>query len=515
MRTERNAPCPCGSGKKYKKCCLAKDEAAERAKLQQAARVAAEKQPPPGEFSAHAEWEGLTKAPNDSLGAEPEIDPETELLDSELEDSDLDDSDFTDPDLADPESGEPDWPPLVEADQQLVDAWWDRVGPVYMGREKPAEGGWMLEQAVAFLDQHPGLFRYLHLHDEFLFELAVALARDGRMDEYLALLRRLRDEQPEMYRECFGSCDEDLLAAALRTGRRDQIPSCLNLFRQHPLEHIDRFGRVVSLLAWHGCEAELRDLLEATAHKIAKSSKVIGGDFALECLSDLAMFPFLEAGDASAEALERLGRAVSAVGLIDETTRSTREWLAHAVTMSSRTAAEAGLDLKVTGSKWLHADASWNFVGWLRRTRRLAWSSARFLAATLLDYWGWKERGTKVTSPFGLNSNRLDRYLAQCGRSYFGFSGLRTLSTLQAFHYFTEYLVEHRYFCDADASLLQAGAAELYETIRQAIDPSDAALQIYPSYQALVAAPETTLAALRSSPSSSDAAAGAPPPGPG
>ncbi len=25
---ERNAPCPCGSGKKYKKCCLAKDEAA-------------------------------------------------------------------------------------------------------------------------------------------------------------------------------------------------------------------------------------------------------------------------------------------------------------------------------------------------------------------------------------------------------------------------------------------------------------------------------------------------------
>ncbi len=27
-KTSRNAPCPCGSGKKYKKCCLAKDEAA-------------------------------------------------------------------------------------------------------------------------------------------------------------------------------------------------------------------------------------------------------------------------------------------------------------------------------------------------------------------------------------------------------------------------------------------------------------------------------------------------------
>ncbi len=509
MRTERNAPCPCGSGKKYKKCCLAKDEAADRAKLQLAARVTEEMQPQLGEFSANAEWEGLAKAPNESLGAEAELGLEPDLLDPESEDPD-----FADPDMADPESGEPGWPPLAEADQKLVDAWWDRVGPIYTGREEPAKSGWMLEQAVAFLDQHPALFRYLYLHEEFLFELSVALARAGRMDDYLALLRRLRDEQPEMYREGFGYYDEDLIAAALKAGRRDQIPSCLTLFRQHPLEHIDRFGRVVSLLAWHGCEAELRELLEDTAHKVARTSKVIGGDFALECLSDLTMFPFLEAGDASAESLERLGRAVAAVGLVDETTRSTREWLAHAVIMSSRTAAEAGLDLKDTGSKWLHADTSWNFAGWLHRTRRLAWSSARFLATTLLDYWRWKEKGTKVTSPFGLNSNRLDRYLAQCGRSYFGFSGLRTLSTLQAFHYFTEYLVEHRYFCAADASLLQAGAAELYETVRQAIDPSDAALQIYSSYQALAAAPETTLTALRSSPSSSDVAAGPPSTGP-
>ena len=29
-KTGRNAPCPCGSGKKYKKCCLAKDQAEER-----------------------------------------------------------------------------------------------------------------------------------------------------------------------------------------------------------------------------------------------------------------------------------------------------------------------------------------------------------------------------------------------------------------------------------------------------------------------------------------------------
>jgi hypothetical protein len=29
MKVGRNDPCPCGSGKKYKKCCLATDEARE------------------------------------------------------------------------------------------------------------------------------------------------------------------------------------------------------------------------------------------------------------------------------------------------------------------------------------------------------------------------------------------------------------------------------------------------------------------------------------------------------
>jgi tetratricopeptide (TPR) repeat protein len=32
-KTGRNDPCPCGSGKKYKKCCLPKHEAAERERL--------------------------------------------------------------------------------------------------------------------------------------------------------------------------------------------------------------------------------------------------------------------------------------------------------------------------------------------------------------------------------------------------------------------------------------------------------------------------------------------------
>jgi len=59
----RNDPCHCGSGKKYKKCCMAKDEAAERKVLDekwakaaavakdQAEKKAKENPPAPGKAS--------------------------------------------------------------------------------------------------------------------------------------------------------------------------------------------------------------------------------------------------------------------------------------------------------------------------------------------------------------------------------------------------------------------------------------------------------------------------------
>jgi hypothetical protein len=43
----RNEPCHCGSGKKYKHCCLAKDEEAERAERAEHALQASAAQPAP------------------------------------------------------------------------------------------------------------------------------------------------------------------------------------------------------------------------------------------------------------------------------------------------------------------------------------------------------------------------------------------------------------------------------------------------------------------------------------
>jgi hypothetical protein len=51
----RNDPCHCGSGKKYKACCLDKDEAAARAARQKAAEAAASKEEPAASTDAEGE----------------------------------------------------------------------------------------------------------------------------------------------------------------------------------------------------------------------------------------------------------------------------------------------------------------------------------------------------------------------------------------------------------------------------------------------------------------------------
>jgi hypothetical protein len=53
MKLGRNDPCPCGSGKKYKQCCLAKDEAKERDARAKAEAKAA-KEPATAEAEAKA-----------------------------------------------------------------------------------------------------------------------------------------------------------------------------------------------------------------------------------------------------------------------------------------------------------------------------------------------------------------------------------------------------------------------------------------------------------------------------
>ena len=410
------------------------------------------------------------------------------------------DDEFTD-DSAARAARELGWPPLPAESQQLVDAWWQEVNAVYMAKGELQQLGWLLERTVAFLDEQPRLFRYLHLHDEFLLELGPKLDRTGRRADHCALLLRLRGEQPEVYSQRFGYWDLDLLAEALRAGRREDIPPCLALFRQEPVRFIAEFAEVVDLLAWHGCEAELRGLLGPTAAVIEDSAEIIDDGFGMRWLTNLAMFPFLELGDDSPEALEDLCRQVMAVGYLTDD-QDNREWLRRAVQMALPTELEAGLDLKQAHSVQADGDVAWSFAGWLRRTKGLEWATARFLAISMLNYWYWAENErkggktggkkggkTKVVESFGPDTGAFRDYLDDYCRDFFGIRTVTVLPAIQAFHVFTEYLVARGHLGDVQAGQLQTAARVEFERIRKLVDDSNPAYRTCPSFERLISGP--------------------------
>jgi hypothetical protein len=59
----RNDPCHCGSGRKYKQCCLAKDEAAERAARAKDANQAKEAAPEEAQRAAPTPPKHATRQP--------------------------------------------------------------------------------------------------------------------------------------------------------------------------------------------------------------------------------------------------------------------------------------------------------------------------------------------------------------------------------------------------------------------------------------------------------------------
>ena len=203
--------------------------------------------------------------------------------------------------------------------------------------------------------------------------------------------------------------------------------------------------------------------------------------------------------------MDRLREVAFAVGYLDADNPENIEWLRRAVWFASRPVLEAGLELKNAAGDWYRNDVAWGFCGWAHRTKGLAWASARFLSTALLDYWEWENphrkkpprKPQKALDPFRLDPTHLDHYLAQRCRGFLYMKGFRVLSILQAFHYFTEFLVAHGYHNAEDAHSLQTTCAKLYEAARCLADACDSGYWICPTYDTLIAVPNATPAEAR------------------
>ena len=265
----RNDPCPCGSGKKYKKCCLAQDEQRRREDAR------------PDDLSTLFE----------DIPVREDVYDESDALEDFEEPStaEIDQEPYVGKTISDDE------PEISEAEQALVDAWWDD----YKKLKDPDE---ILRHLNDFFDAHPDLVENLALHYEVLFELGAQLVEAGRSGEYIALLKQVRERFPDAYLKSYSYYDRDIIFYEVtERGCSAGIEDYLPWFEEYPVAGVDNLFEVIDFLMVTECDKAVMRLLEATYYPLCRSSEVFGGEQLLDPLILGYLAPSLDDGWTAAD----------------------------------------------------------------------------------------------------------------------------------------------------------------------------------------------------------------------
>jgi hypothetical protein len=462
----RNEPCPCKSGKKYKKCCLAKDEAKRSEwvpapSLPPVSPVSVEDPVGPqseevGHVSVDAEV-----VPNVVTGSEDEAESDDNVMDADTNGADV---------VTYPKPPE-DSSEMTPEQDRIVSAWWDGMSPFYT---KSSDCDEMIRRVETFMEEYPDLFVHLHLEDEFLFELGADLGRRKEWSRYAGLLARIREKHPETYVRCFSYYDRDMIVEQIVEGRFDAIPKYFDFFHKYPDTDPDNACEVTELLAWTDRQEELFAFATPLAIPMWTSSDVVGGWFMLRWPVLAQYVPLLDARGNPEESALALIAAVKALNIPDGP-----EFDVETVTREFRFRRQVpdAWDFTKCSSKrkasFVYHDVRWNYCAFLHDIKGFSWARADSLAERLEEFWmDWPE-GKKPKWPFVFSEERLDGHMARTCRKILHINGIRAVSLLEAIWHFTEYLESHAWIEKKDAVDNREMCLRLFDLCVKAVESTD------------------------------------------
>ena len=468
MKIGRNDPCHCGSGKKYQKCCLEKDQAAWG---QAAATAAATSKHDSGKDEPSQNAGEESDAVEEESAVEPvELAQRTEVAE-EAEPPPAREYPRPDEEL-------PDLPP---AQNQSIEAWWAKADPWFRAMDPDA----MLRLVETALSEFPDLFVYLGLHSEFIFELGAELGRRGRMPEYIALLKRLRRDQRQMYSFCYGAYDSDVIAELVLTGQVAEIPAYLDLFKEYPDAEPDYCRQTCTLLAWRGHSEALYLLCEAVAAPMLTSVDVIDGSFALDWLLRREYIRFLEGADHSPSTVDQAVDDLRRLGdRIQLPVQPNASWFSDGLKASLE---PPPVETPGPLDKDRRRRLAWNFVWHLRHVRRVPCLQGFLLSDLLLDYLSWCRRQRVPWSRF--KRQDVEAFVVDRSKILLACNGVLVLAAIQSLVWFADYLLMAEVLSGPAVARVKEDGRRIFEAGRQAVDSTDPAYRFCPTFEQLIANP--------------------------
>ncbi len=452
----RNDPCHCGSGKKYKKCCKAKDEQ-ENADSFPNSRILKEhggysdRKTQEEEAFERDFYSGETyeeeEADFNELD-ENNIDTEPENIDNDQY-ADADDANVleykTVLDLKDkeaentPEKIKDEYPEINEKEESLVDDWWD----AFQKLKDPVQEKTHLEN---FMASNPDLVIHLSVHEEILFELGADYLKIGKYDEFIEFLMKFREEFPDSYLKSAGYYEKDIIIWLISKGRTDEIHKYTHLLQKYYVDWEDKIQDLAAIFAATNLNAFFLDHFTNTYIQLFKNN--------------MGLFPYSGFYNVSMNIFNRY------IGLGKEEFRVT-EFLQDVLALGIEASEEDEKLATIIWQKYYNSairpfslwddnvpkknrqlydkyiSITTNFTRYLKEKKGLQWASARYYGLHMNDFLAcFLDDNKKPKQLFNFSITVIDRALGELCQDFIYINFVQFNSILTSIYYFADYLHE-------------------------------------------------------------------------
>ncbi|MGM0579063.1 MAG: YecA family protein [Bacteroidota bacterium] len=430
MDIGRNDPCHCGSGKKYKKCCLANDEATAVAKSVKE------------DYSSMMDYSEEDEAEFDSTFTE--IANERNLPSGFYEN-------------------------LSPEENECLENWDKQFELLESPEDK-------LLHFEKILYDKPDLVEEIELDPEILFDINMAYLKLDKQSEYIQFLKRFRKDFPVVYSHNAEYYDYSIISYLLSSNKKEEISDYFSFFIEDPVKRIDRLMDLFNLLMALDEKEILLELTDKVKNKILVSDEIFGKhDFVIPLFYDMwerYLSKGLENIDYEkmvAEYQARLPYDLNEEGLennwqkrFDFFWKSYQNW-------------ELNLKASKQEYKKIYEVVCDNFIRFLHEDKGLSIVSAQYHAALVEEFNKArleKLKNVKNKPLFDFSKDALDKYSNSIIVDFFLPDLNRASSLYSAIYYFAEYLEVCDMVDKDEANEIKRNTEEMFAVVWEAVNHS-------------------------------------------
>lgn len=421
MKIGRNDPCHCGSGKKYKKCCLQKDEEKEIAN-------ATLETGPEDAFPDKGFWE-------DSIF---DFDDHSEIPSFQKNQN------------------------ISDEENSLLEEWWN----TYDDLDIPEE---IQNHIESFMSEHPELLTHLEINGGVVFSMGNGFRREGRLRQYALFLIDYSNRFPEVYSEAESYYNLDIIAWLISIGKFQEINSYFTPFISNPSEYADELFDLVDLLVAKDIIKPLLNLISKTKSKVVDSLEVWGGEDILVPLLYDKLTPFLKK-EYTSEDLSNLVEQLKEFYSNENRDELLTIWSSRFGDIF-RPYKKWEFDLRWTKEEKIafYYSISDSYMRYLHERFGISWISAQFYSNLIYEYGVAClefKKSKKLKQPFDFSKEIVDKVtLIVTGDSFNIPNPTTVFSLINAIYYFPEYLSACDTLEEMDPVKVRKTATYFYDTI--------------------------------------------------